>query len=240
MNNDNMFDPLQSQKCIECRKALSEGVVRQNLAVVALLGLCPLLAVSTTLVNGIGLGVVTLLILVLSGTTISAVRHFIPEDIRLPAFVLLIASMVTISEFLLSAYRYEFYRAVGLFIPLIVTNCVILARIESVAYRRSMRVAFMDAVGMGAGFLLVLIVLGAMREMLGYGSLFAGAERLFGDFAAGWKIQLIDSHQGFLLAILPPGAFFGLAMLIALKNQISQCQKSRKTMAQSTMQFKID
>lgn len=211
-----------NKTCSNCRKSLAEGIGSQNPALVALLGLCPLLAVSTTLISGLGLGLTTLATLLLSSLFISAARHWIPEDVRLPVFVLLIASVVTMIEFLLSAYRYEFYQSVGLFIPLIVTNCVILARIEAVAYRRSVGFALMDAFSMGIGFAIVLIVLGAMRELIGFGTLLAGAEQLFGETATNWQIQLFDGEHGFLLAILPPGAFFGLALLVALKNWIDQ------------------
>ncbi|MEE9412972.1 MAG: electron transport complex subunit E [Methylococcales bacterium] len=211
-----------NQTCSKCRKSLTEGIGSQNPALVALLGLCPLLAVSTTLISGLGLGVTTLLTLLLSSFCISATRRLIPEDVRLPVFVLLIASVVTIIEFVLSAYRYEFYRSVGLFIPLIVTNCVILARIESVAYRRSVGFALMDALSMGIGFAAVLILLGGMRELIGFGTLLAGAEQLFGETAINWQLQLFDGEHGFLLAILPPGAFFGIALLVALKNWIDQ------------------
>ncbi|MEE9412560.1 MAG: electron transport complex subunit E, partial [Methylococcales bacterium] len=211
-----------NQTCSNCRKSLAEGVGSQNPALVALLGLCPLLAVSTTLISGLGLGLTTLVTLLLSSMFISVARHLIPEEVRLPVFVLLIASVVTIIEFLLSAYRYEFYQSVGLFIPLIVTNCVILARIESVAYRRSVGFALMDAFSMGIGFAAVLVVLGGFRELLGFGTLLAGAEQLFGETALYWKLQLFDGEHGFLLAILPPGAFFGLALLVALKNWIDQ------------------
>lgn len=211
-----------NQTCSKCRKSLVEGVGSQNPALVALLGLCPLLAVSTTLISGLGLGITTLITLLLSSLFISAARHLIPTEVRLPVFVLLIASVVTIIEFLLSAYRYEFYQSVGLFIPLIVTNCVILARIESIAYRRPVGIALMDALSMGIGFVAVLVVLGAMRELIGFGTLLAGAEQLFGDKAANWQLQVFDGEHGFLLAILPPGAFFGLALLVALKNWADQ------------------
>ncbi len=211
-----------TKTCSECRKTLVEGVGSQNPALVALLGLCPLLAVSTTFMSGLGLGIATLITLILSSLIISTARHLIPEEIRLPVFVLLIASVVTMIEFLLSAYRYEFYRSVGLFIPLIVTNCVILARIEAVAYRRTLKIAIIDATSMGVGFALVLVTLGAIRELSGFGSMFVGAEQLFGKIAANWQIQLLEVDQGFLLAILPPGAFLGLALMIALKNWIDQ------------------
>ncbi len=211
-----------NQTCSNCRKNLAEGIDSQNPALVTLLGLCPLLSVSTTLINGLGLGITTLVTLLLSSLFISASRHWIPEDVRLPVFVLLIASVVTMIEFLLSAYRYEFYQSVGLFIPLIVTNCVILARIEAVAYRRSIGFALMDAFSMGIGFAVVLIVLGAIRELIGFGTLLAGAEQLFGQTAVNWQLQLFNGEHGFLLAILPPGAFFGLALLVALKNWIDQ------------------
>ncbi|HFD12276.1 MAG TPA: electron transport complex subunit E [Crenotrichaceae bacterium] len=211
-----------TKQCSECRKTLAQGIGSQNPALVGLLGLCPLLAVSTTIVNGIGLGITTLVILLLSSAIISTFRGLIADEIRLPVFVLLIASVVTLIEFYLRAYRYEFYLSVGLFIPLIVTNCVILARVESVAYRKPVLTALVDAFGMGLGFALVLIVLGGLREIMGFGTLLSGAEQLFGNTAINWKIQLFDGEHGFLLAILPPGAFFGLAMLVALKNWIDQ------------------
>lgn len=160
--------------------------------------------------------------LTLSSVVISSIRQLIPGDIRLPVFVLTIASIVTFVEFLLRAYRFEFYQSAGLFIPLIVTNCVILARIESVAYRQHISVAALDAFSMGTGFTLVLIILGAIREILGFGTLFSGAEQLFGQIAVNWKITILGFNQGFLLAILPPGAFFGLAFLIAIKNSLGK------------------
>ncbi len=213
-----------TQHCSDCRKTLTNGLGSQNPALVALLGLCPLLAVSTTAVNGLGLGLATMVTLLLTNLVISCCRQLIPEQVRLPIFVLLIASVVTIIEFLLSAFRYEFYQSVGLFIPLIVTNCVILARIEAVAYRKPVGVALLDGFSMGAGFALVLMVLGAMREIVGFGTLFAGAGQLFGGSADAWQLQVFDIDQGFLLAILPPGAFLGLALLVALKNWIEQRQ----------------
>ncbi|MCH9698690.1 MAG: electron transport complex subunit E [Gammaproteobacteria bacterium] len=201
---------------------MANAVSHQNPALVALLGLCPLLAVSTTVATGFGLGIATTVTMVLSSVVISSIRQLIPGDIRLPVFVLTIASIVTFVEFLLRAYRFEFYQSAGLFIPLIVTNCVILARIESVAYRQQINLAAWDAFSMGFGFSLVLIILGSIREILGFGTLFTGAELLFGQTAVDWKLTIPGFNQGFLLAILPPGAFFGLALLIAIKNSLGK------------------
>lgn len=211
-----------NKTCTSCKEAIVSGIGSQNPALVALLGLCPLLAVSTTFASGLGLAIATTSTLVLSSVSISLIRKWIPNEIRLPVFVLTIASFVTLIEFLLSAYRFEFYRSVGLFIPLIVTNCAILARIESIAYRQQTSYAALDALSMGLGFTFVLVILGAIREILGFGTLFTGLEQLFGQTAADWQLDISDSNQGFLLAILPPGAFFGLALLIALKNVLEK------------------
>jgi electron transport complex protein RnfE len=201
---------------------IQQGLWKNNVGLVQLLGLCPLLAVTGTLINGLGLGLATLLILVASNVSVSLIRHMIPNEIRLPVFVLVIASFVTAVEMIIKAFYYDLHLALGIFIPLIVTNCSIIGRAEAFASKQSVDKALLDGLMMGLGFTFVLVILGGLRELLGHGTLFAQAEFLFGEMAKGMTITLIEDYRGFLLAILPPGAFFGLALLIALKNAIDK------------------
>ncbi len=194
------------------------GLWRNNPGLVQLLGLCPLLAVTTTLVNGLGLGIATTLTLLASNTLVSATRRWLPREVRLPAYVLIIASIVTTVELAMSAWFHGLYRVLGIFIPLIVTNCAILARAESFASRQPVRAAALDGLMMGLGFTAVLVTLGALRELLGGGTLLAGAHLLLGGPADAWVLRVADGYPGFLLAALPPGAFLGLALLLAGKN----------------------
>lgn len=189
-----------------------------NQAVVALLGLCPLLAVSNTVINSLGLGIATTMTLVASNLTVSALRQWIPKEIRLPIFVLIIACIVTIVELVMKAWFYDLYKVLGIFIPLIVTNCAIIGRAEAFAIKNNPIRAGQDGLAIGIGFTLALLLLGGLREALGSGTLFNHAPLLFGETARAWKITLIDHYRGMLLAILPPGAFIGLGFLIALKN----------------------
>ncbi len=197
-----------------------EGLWKNNPALVQILGLCPLLAVTNSVVNGLGLGIATLLTLVLSNTTVSLIRNFVPPEIRIPVFVLVIASIVTVIELAMHAYFHELYLILGIFIPLIVTNCTIIARAEAFASKNPVGPACFDGLMMGLGFAAVLIVLGAFRELLGHGTLLANAQLMFGEAARDFAITVIDDYRGFLLAVLPPGAFIGLGLLIALKNVI--------------------
>ncbi len=199
-----------------------QGLWNNNVALVQLLGLCPLLAVTSTTINGIGLGLATLITLVLSNTVVSMIRNVVRNEVRLPVFVLIIASIVTIIELLMQAWFYQLYLVLGIFIPLIVTNCSIIARAEGFASRNPIGASALDGFMMGLGFLLVLTVLGAMREVIGAGTVLAHAELLFGEAASALKITLFDDYRGFLIAVLPPGAFFGLALLIVGKNLIEQ------------------
>ncbi|MFN2288724.1 MAG: electron transport complex subunit E [Chromatocurvus sp.] len=204
------------------------GLWKNNPAIVQLLGLCPLLAVTGTVVNSLGLGMATLLVLVCSNTAVSTIRHIVSEAVRLPVFVMIIASAVTCIELLMQAFTYELYQILGIFLPLITTNCVILGRADGYASKNPIGPALYDAVMMGLGFGLVLIVLGGMRELVGTGALFANMDLLFGSGAADWKIVLFDTSQPFLLAVLPPGAFIFTGLLIALKNLIDgQLEKRR-------------
>ena len=194
------------------------GLWSNNVALVQLLGLCPLLAVTSTVVNGIGLGIATLITLVLSNTIVSLIRGFVRNEVRLPVFVLIIASIVTVIELSMQALFYDLYLVLGIFIPLIVTNCAIIGRAEGFASRNPVGPAALDGFMMGLGFLIVLALLGGLREIIGFGTLFANAELMFGDGAQLLKLEINPDYQGFLLAVLPPGAFFGLAILIVAKN----------------------
>ena len=199
-------------------KVFHEAFWRQNTGLVVLLGLCPLLAVSSTVGNGLGLGLATTLTLVASNLSVSLLRGLLRPEIRIPAFVLIIASVVTAIELLMRAYWHELYLALGIFIPLIVTNCAIIGRAEAFASRNRPLAAVADGLGTGLGFCLTLVLLGALREIIGRGTLLADAQLLLGDAGARLTLQVIPGHPGFLLAILPPGAFIGLGLLIAARN----------------------
>ena len=199
-----------------------DGLWRNNPGLVQLLGLCPLLAVSTTAVNGLGLGLATLLTLVLSNLVVSLIRKPMRNEIRIPVFVLVIASIVTAIELVMSAWFYELYLVLGIFIPLIVTNCAIIGRAEAFASRNPVLPALVDGFTNGLGFAGALFMLGALREMLGSGTLFRDAHLMFGEAAVGMELVLVEDYRGFLLAILPPGAFIGLGLLIAAKQWLGK------------------
>lgn len=198
-----------------------QGLWKNNAALVQLLGLCPLLAVTSSVVNGLGLGLATTLVLLGSNCTVSLVRQYVPNEIRIPIFVLVIAAFVTIVQLLMNAFTYNLYQALGIFIPLIVTNCAIIGRAEAYASKNPLKQSAYDGFIMGMGFLMVLVLLGAMRELLGNGTLFDGMHLLFGDWAKALKIVVFATETPFLLAILPPGAFLGMGLLIALKNRLN-------------------
>lgn len=212
----------------EYKELTLQGLWKNNPAIVQLLGLCPLLAVTGTLVNGLGLGLATTLVLLGSNITVSLVRNFVPNEIRIPIFVMVIASFVTVIELLMHAFTYGLYQVLGIFIPLIVTNCAIIGRAEAYASKNSVGFAAFDGLMMGTGFTLILVLLGAMREILGLGTLFSGAELLLGEWATELTIQLYQTDANFLLAILPPGAFLGLGLIIAAKNMIDQVIVARQ------------
>jgi len=193
---------------------------KNNPAIVQLLGLCPLLAVTGSVINAIGMSLATIAVLVTSNTCVSLIRGFASDAIRLPAFVMIIAAAVTCIEILMQAYTYELYQVLGIFLPLITTNCVILGRADAFASKNGVLPAFYDGLIMGLGFSAVLILLGALREWVGTGALFANMDLLFGEGAKSWKIVFIEDYQQFLVAILPPGAFIFTGLIIALKNSI--------------------
>ena len=205
------------------------GLWTNNVALVQLLGLCPLLAVTGTIINGLGLGIATLITLVLSNSIVSLIRPWLKSEIRIPIFVLIIASIVTTIELAMNAWLHELYLVLGIFIPLIVTNCSIIARAEAFASRNNLRDSALDGLMMGLGFTLVLITLGGMRELIGFGTLFANAQLMFGSLGESMTITFSEDYPGFLLAVLPPGAFIGLGLLIALKNVIDKRQSTQQS-----------
>ncbi|EMR12778.1 electron transport complex RsxE subunit [Methylophaga lonarensis MPL] len=202
------------------RQLSYEGLWKNNPALVQLLGLCPLLAVTNTMINGLGLGLATILTLVASNGLISLLRNHIPDEARLPVFVMVIASIVTIIELSMSAWFHELYLILGIFIPLIVTNCAIIGRAEAYASRNPVAPSLVDGFMMGIGFTAVLVLLGGMRELIGQGTLLSQAELMFGEAARGFQIVIFEDYRGFLMAMLPPGAFIGLGLIVALKNTI--------------------
>ena len=199
-------------------KIIRNGLWTNNQALVALLGLCPLLAVTNNIVNAIGLGLATTFVLVASNTTVSIFRNQIRKEVRIPIFVLLIASFVTIVELLMQSYFYDLYLILGIFVPLIVTNCAILGRAEAYASKNTWGKSALDGLMMGIGFSIILVILGAMRELIGSGTLFDQSALLLGDIGETLSVTIFDDYQGTLLAILPPGAFIGLGLIVAIKN----------------------
>lgn len=205
-----------------------DGLWTNNPALVQVLGLCPLMAISTNAVNALGLGFATLLTLAVSNVLISFIRNTLQPEIRIPVFVLVIACVVTAIQLAMKAYFHDLYKILGIFIPLIVTNCIIIARAEAFAAKNRPLPAFMDGVMMGLGSTAVLFVLGSLREIIGQGTWFAQAHLMFGDASRWITVTFIKDYDGLLLAVLPPGAFIGLGLLIALKNIIDARAKKRK------------
>ncbi len=204
-----------------------DGLWHNNPALVQLLGLCPLLAVTGSVVNALGLGLATMMVLVGSNFSVSLIRNHVPDAVRLPAFVMIIASFTTVAELVMQAFTYELYEVLGIFIPLIVTNCAILGRADAFACKNPIIPSVVDGFTMALGFTIVLIILGAMREILGQGVILSDMQLLFGPAAASWKIELVKDYPDFLFAILPPGAFMAMGLLIALKNIIDDKLKEK-------------
>jgi electron transport complex protein RnfE len=203
------------------------GLWKNNPGLVQLLGLCPLLAVSGSVVNALGMGLATAAVLMGTNALVSMVRNVVPDTVRLPAFVLIIAGAVTLVELLMQAFAYQLYEVLGIFLPLITTNCVVLGRAEAFASKNPVLLSAFEGLMMGLGFTAVLVVLGALRELLGNGTLFANMALLFGPAAAAWEIRPFGEYRTFLLAVLPPGAFLFTGLLIALKNVIDSGLKAR-------------
>jgi electron transport complex protein RnfE len=205
----------------EFKDIFHNGVWKQNTGVVQLLGLCPILAVSSSVVNAVSLGLATAIVMALSGAAIAPIRQFVPNEVRIPVFILIIAVLVTVVQFSMNAWMYGLYVVLGIFIPLIVTNCIVLARVEAFASKNPPLESALDGLAMGLGLTAVLAVLGGIREILGHGTLLSGIDLVFGEAAKSWVITVVPNYHGFLLAILPPGAFITLGMLIAGKNWLN-------------------
>ncbi|OOF57631.1 electron transport complex subunit E [Rodentibacter genomosp. 2] len=211
------------------REIFIQGIWKNNPAIVQLLGLCPLLAVSSTATNALGLGLATMLVLICTNAVISLFRKQIPHEIRIPIYVMIIATTVTVVQLLMNAYTYRLYQSLGIFIPLIVTNCIVIGRAEAFASKNNLLQSIWDGFSMGFGMALSLTMLGALREIFGQGTIFEGIENLFGEQAKFLTLHIYHSDSSFLLFILPPGAFIGLGLLLALKNRIDNHQRKVKS-----------
>jgi electron transport complex protein RnfE len=212
-----------------------DGLWNNNQSLVALLGMCPLLATTTSATNGLGMGIATTAVLTMSNVVVSMIRHLVRPEIRLPVFVLIIASFVTAVDLSMQAWFFELYKVLGIFIPLIVVNCIIIGRAEAFAVKNSVIRSAVDGLAMGAGMTLVLMVLGGLRELFGQGTLFDQADLMLGPLGQALTLNLGAEFHGAILAILPPGAFMFLGLLIALRNlidkRVSQRQAARAAAA---------
>ena len=209
----------------EFRKIAANGIWKQNTSLVQILGLCPLLAVTTNLVNGAMLSLATILVMALSGFAIACLRNLIPHEIRIPVFILIVAALVTVVDLLFNAGFHDLYLILGIFIPLIVTNCIVLARVEAYAAKNPPVQSIFDGIFMGIGMLWTLSLLGGLRELIGGGTLFSGIDMVFPSLK---PLQLLPAdYPGFLIAMLPPGAFILLGCMVATKNWLEARQASR-------------
>lgn len=213
-----------------------QGLWKNNSALVQLLGLCPLLAVTSTATNALGLGLATTLVLTLTNTAISALRRWLPAEVRIPIYVMIIASVVSAVQMLINAYAFGLYQSLGIFIPLIVTNCIVIGRAEAFAARNSVAISALDGFAIGLGATSAMFVLGSMREILGNGTLFDGADALLGSWARSLRIEIFHTDTPFLLAMLPPGAFIGLGLMLALKYVIDEKMKTRRAAQQTVVE----
>jgi Na+-translocating ferredoxin:NAD+ oxidoreductase subunit E len=209
------------------RRIIRDGLWSNNQSLVALLGLCPLLATTTSATNGLGMGIATTCVLTASNVSVSLIRHLLRPEVRIPIYVVVIASFVTLVELTMQAWFFDLYQILGLFISLIVVNCVIIGRAEAFASKNRVDRAFLDGIAMGVGSTLVLVTLGGLRELIGQGTLFYQSHLLLGDWAKGLSFSLGDGYHGALIAMLPPGGFIGLGLLIALKNVLGRHLKER-------------
>lgn len=224
---------------VELKQLAKDGLWHNNPALVQILGLCPLLAISDSALKGLGLGLATLVVLLASNLSVSLVRRLVPDAIRIPVFILLIASLVSNVGLLMHAYTHALHQVLGIFIPLIVTNCVVLARAETFASKHGVLAAGVDGLAQGIGFCATLVVLGALRELLGHGTLLAGAGRYLGPWAQDFTIEVFHPDATFLVAVLPPGAFIGLGFLIAGKNWLDARRAGNNSAAKNTKNAKF-
>ena len=201
---------------------LVNGIFKENPTFVLMLGMCPTLAVTKSAINGIGMGLSTTVVLIVSNVVISALRKFIPEKVRMPYFIVVVASMVTVVELVLKAYFPDINEALGIYIPLIVVNCIIFGRVEAYAAKNSVGLSFFDGVGMGLGFTIALVLIGAFRELLGAGTIF------------NFRV-MPESYEPISIFVQPPGAFLVLAMLTALQNKFKLPSATNGTAKKSAL-----
>ena len=220
----------------EVKDIVVQGLWKNNSALVQLLGLCPLLAVTSTATNALGLGLATTLVLVLTNSAVSALRRWVPTEIRIPIYVMIIASVVSTVQMLINAYAYGLYQSLGIFIPLIVTNCIVIGRAEAFAAKNSVPLAALDGLAIGMGATSAMFVLGSLREIIGNGTLFDGADALLGGWAKVLRIEVFHTDTPFLLAMLPPGAFIGLGLMLAVKYLIDEKMKTRRAAQAAAME----
>lgn len=206
-----------------------DGFWSNNVVLSQMLALCPLLAVTNTATNGLGMGLATIVVMIVSNLVVSLFRDIITPEVRIPVFVLFIAGIVTVVDMVMNAWMHELYKVLGLFIPLIVTNCAILGRAESFASKQPIRYALLDGFSMGAGFILVLVVVGAFREIIGSGTLFANASLLLGESFTFIEMTIIPDYRGFLIMALPPGGFIALGLILAIKQHYERQKKTSET-----------
>ena len=219
----------------EAKNLLIGGLWKNNSSLVQLLGLCPLLAVTSTATNALGLGLATMLVLTITNSAVSASRRWVPSEIRIPVYVMIIASVVSCVQMLINAYAWGLYQSLGIFIPLIVTNCIVVGRAEAVASKSSVPLAALDGFAIGMGATSAMFVLGCLREIIGNGTIFNGADRLLGSWATVLRVEVVHFDSPMLLAMLPPGAFIGLGMLLAAKYLIDQKMKARAEAQRSSL-----
>ncbi|GAA5181549.1 electron transport complex subunit E [Niveibacterium umoris] len=214
------------------RQIAHAGLWKNNTGLVQLLGMCPILAVSTNLINGVSLGIATAIVMALSGAVVAALRNVIPYEIRIPVFILIIAALVTVIDLAMNAYVHSLYLVLGIFVPLIVTNCIVLARVEAFAAKNGVISSAVDGFAMGGGLVWLLGLLGGIREVIGTGMLFNGIEMII---PSAQPLRVLPEHYpGFLVAILPPGAFITLACLIAGKSWLDKRAAARAAAAPQT------
>ncbi len=210
----------------EFRSIAHNGIWKQNSSLIQILGLCPLLAVTTNLVNGVMLSLATIIVMAVANVAVASLRNFIPHEIRIPVFILIIAALVTVVDLAFNVFLHELYLVLGIFIPLIVTNCIVLARVEAFAAKNPPLQSTLDGIFMGVGMLWTLALLGGMREFFGGGTLFAGIDMVFPALS---PLQILPAdYPGLLLAILPPGAFILLGCMIAWKNWVEARAAARQ------------
>lgn len=219
----------------DVKSILVNGLWKNNSALVQLLGMCPLLAVTSTATNALGLGLATTLVLTLTNASISAFRKWMPAEIRIPIYVMIIAAVVSIVQMLINAYAFGLYQSLGIFIPLIVTNCIVVGRAEAFAAKNGPLLSALDGFAIGMGATGAMFVLGSLREILGNGTLFDGADALLGGWAKVLRVEVFHTDTPFLLAMLPPGAFIGLGMMLAVKYLIDEKMKKRRAAQAKTV-----